>query len=54
VHRLVEMRAGNVDIAAARLERALRRDEPVAGRMRLQPADVGSIFSGRPKRCPRM
>ena len=39
VHRLVEMRAGDVDVAAA-VERPLGRDEAVAGRVRLQPADV--------------
>ena len=40
VHRLVEMRVGNVDVAAAGFERPLRRHEPVARRVRLQAADV--------------
>ena len=39
VHRFVEVRPGNVDVAA-RVERTLGGDEPVAGRVRLQPADV--------------
>ena len=39
VHRFVEMRTGDVDVAAG-VELTLGRDEAVAGRMRLQPADV--------------
>ena len=52
VHRLVEMRTGNVDVAAARFERALRRDEAVAGRMRLQPADVEVHLFGQAEAVP--
>ena len=40
VHRLVQVRARDVDVAGARLERPLGDDEAVAGRVRLQPADV--------------
>ena len=39
VHRLVEMRAGHVDVAA-RVKRTLGDDEAVAAGMRLQTADV--------------
>ena len=40
VHRLVEMRVGNVDVAGAGFEWTLRRYEPVTRRVRLQAADV--------------
>ena len=40
LHRFVEVRARDVDVAAGRFERPFGRDEAVAGRMRLQPADV--------------
>ena len=40
MHRFVEQRAGNVDVAAERVERTIRRHEAVAGGMRLQLADV--------------
>ena len=40
VHRLVEMRAGNVDVAGAGFEWTLRGDEAIARRVRLQAADV--------------
>ena len=40
VHRFVEVRAGNVDVAAAGSSGRSGVDEPVAGRVRLQPADV--------------
>ncbi len=46
VHRLVEVRTGNVDVTA-HLERTLGCDEPVAGRMRLQSADVQIQFFGQ-------
>src|SRR5581483_12357675 len=39
VHRFVHQLAGDVDVAAV-VERPLGGDEPVARRMRLQPADV--------------
>ena len=39
VHRLVQMRPRDVDVAAV-LERPLRRHESVPRRVRLQPADV--------------
>jgi hypothetical protein len=39
VHCFVEMDAGHVNVAA-RVERTLGRDEAVAGRMGLQPADI--------------
>ena len=40
VHRFVEVRAGNVDVAAADSSGRSGRDEAVAGRVRLQAADV--------------
>ena len=46
------MRARNVDVAAARFERALGRDEPIAGRMRLQPADVEVHFLRQAEAVP--
>ena len=39
VHRFVEVRARNVDVTAG-VELTLGGDEAVAGRMRLQPADI--------------
>ena len=39
VHRLVQVRSGDVDVAAA-VERALRCNKPVAGRVRLQASHV--------------
>ena len=39
VHRFVEERTGNVDVAAG-VERPFGRDESIAGWMRLQPADI--------------
>ena len=51
VHRLVEERRRNVDVAA-RLERALGRDESVAGRMRLQAADVEIHLLGQAEAVP--
>src|SRR3989442_1461535 len=51
VHRFVEMRARYVDVAA-RLERALGRDEPVAGRMRLQPTDIEVHFLRQAEAVP--
>ena len=39
MHRFVQVRTGDVDVAAA-VERPLGHDEAVAGRVRLQPADV--------------
>src|SRR2546425_7296256 len=39
VHRFVEKRTGNVDVAAG-VERPFWRDKSITGRMRLQPADI--------------
>jgi hypothetical protein len=47
VHRFVKMLVGNVDIAARWLERTLRRHEPIAGWIGLQPADVQVHFFGQ-------
>ena len=44
LHRLVEIRTRDVDIAAGRFERTFGRDEAVAGLVRLQPADVEIHF----------
>ena len=44
--------AGDVDVAAGRLERTLGGDEPVAGRMRLQPADVQVHLFGQAEALP--
>ena len=51
VHGFVEMRRRDVDVAA-RVERTLGRDEPVAGRMRLQPADVEVHLLGQAEALP--
>ena len=40
VNRFVQMKTGDVDVSAVGLERPVRRHEAVAGRMRLEPADV--------------
>src|SRR5262249_11842356 len=48
VHRFVEMRSRNIDVAA-RFESALGGHESVAGRMRLQPPDVQVHFLGQPE-----
>ena len=48
VHRLVEMRARNVNVAAS-LERPFRGHEPIPGRMRLQPPDVQIHLLGQAK-----
>ena len=52
VHRFVERLVGNVDIAAGRLERTLRRDEAVAGRVGLQAADVEVHLFGQAESIP--
>ena len=46
VHPFVEERTRNVDVAAG-LDRPLRRDESVAGRVRLQPTDVEVHLFGK-------
>jgi hypothetical protein len=53
VHGVVQMRARDVDVAA-RIERALGKDEAVACLVRLQASDVKVHFSGKPNRCPRI
>ena len=54
VHRLVQVGAGDVDVAADALERPVGHDEAVAGGMRLDAADDQIHPSGRPKRWPRV
>src|SRR4029453_262379 len=49
LHGFVEVSAGDVDVAAGRLEWALRSHEPVTGGMRLQPADVQVHLLGQAK-----
>ena len=52
MHRFVEVRAGDVDVAAGRLERPLGHDEAVAGRVRLQAADVEIHLLGQAEALP--
>jgi len=49
VHRLVEVRIGNVDIAAAGIEGTLGRHESISGRMGLQAPDVEVHLFGQPE-----
>ena len=51
VHRFVQVRRRNVDVTA-RFERTLGRDESVAGRMRLQAADVQIHLLGQTEPVP--
>src|SRR5207244_2055711 len=52
LHRFVEMRSGDVDVAADGLERTLRRHESIAGRVRLQAPDVEVHFFRQAKTVP--
>ena len=52
VHRLVQMRTGDVDVAAARIERPLGNDEAVACRVRLQASDVKVHLLGQAESMP--
>ena len=52
VHRFVEVRAGDVDVAAGRFERTLGRDEAVARRMGLKAADVEIHLLGQAEAMP--
>ena len=51
VHRLVQERARDVNVAAV-VERPFGRDEAVAGRVRLQPADIEVHLLGQPEAVP--
>ncbi len=52
VHRFVEGLVGNVDVAAGRLERPLRRDEAVPRRVGLETADVEVHLFGQAESIP--
>ena len=54
VHRLIQVAAGDEDVAADPLDRPVRDDEAEAARMRLTRPTTRFIRSGRPNRLPRV